>query len=301
MNLVTHTLRYEGDDADLRVAWCRRGFDIGVSTLLLVLTLPVLLVVATGTAISLRAWPLFSHERVGLGGDRFRFLKIRTLPPAAPAYVDKHQLDFSRVPAFCRLVRRLHLDELPQLWLVLRGEMSLVGPRPEMAWLHEQMDAEFAALRTSVRPGCTGLWQVSDASAGLIGDAPQYDRAYLKHRSLRLDLWLLGRTALKMVGMGRRLSIADIPRWAGGRDQVDEIITLPGVEPSMRRPGPDGVGDVASPSSPQRLHGHIDQIVDLEALAPCTADLDGRHARVARQPRHLVDAIGLDARHDSAG
>ena len=90
-------------------------------------------------------------------------MKMRTLPTSCPSYTDKHQLDHVHIPAFCRLLRRLHLDELPQLVLVLWGHMSLVGPRPEMRHLHEQIDPDFARVRTSTRPGCTGLWQISEA------------------------------------------------------------------------------------------------------------------------------------------
>ena len=157
----------------------KRVFDLAVAIILLVITLPVLVLSALGSAISLRAWPFFTQERVGHSGERFRFLKVRTLPAVVPRYVDKHQLDLARVPAFCRLLRRLHLDELPQLFLVIRGRMSLVGPRPEMAHLHDGLPEDFQRLRTSVRPGCTGLWQISDSCTDLIGMSPEYDRYYL--------------------------------------------------------------------------------------------------------------------------
>lgn len=205
----------------------RRGLDVTLSAVLLVLVLPILVMTAIGSAISLRAWPLFVQDRVGRDGKRFRFVKIRTLPVDMPGYVDKHQLDQRRIPPFCRLLRKLHLDELPQLALVLRGTMSLVGPRPEMACLHERMAPTFASLRTSVRPGCTGLWQVSAACTDLIGVSPEYDSTYLARRTLRLDVWVLFRTALKMVGLGRPVSLDDIPSWVGQRDQVTEVITLP--------------------------------------------------------------------------
>ena len=111
-----------------------------------------MLVVALGCAIALRAQPVFVQDRIGRNGSTFRFVKLRTLSPDVPPYVDKHQLDQARIPRFCRLVRRLHLDELPQLLLVVRGRMSLVGPRPEMAHLHSLLPADLAAERTSVRP-----------------------------------------------------------------------------------------------------------------------------------------------------
>src|SRR5690606_12664691 len=181
----------------------RRALDVLMAAGLLLVALPVLLVVTIGSALSLKASPLFSQDRVGRGGRTFRFYKIRTLPPTAPAYTDKHQLDMTKLPPFCQLVRRLHLDAIPQLFLVLIGKMSLVGPRPEMPYLHDAMPADFAAERTSMRPGVTGLWQVSVACAGLIHAAPEYDRFYLENRTLRLDVWILYRTARKMPGRGR--------------------------------------------------------------------------------------------------
>jgi len=191
----------------------RRALDVAISLLLVVLTLPVLVVVTLISAVALRSWPLFVQDRVGRHGRTFRFAKVRTLPRQVPAYVDKHELARYEVPAVCQALRKLHLDELPQLVLVLLGRMSLVGPRPEMAHLHHDMGA-FGVERTAVRPGCTGLWQVSESCTGLIGAAPQYDRFYLDHRSLRFDLWILYRTALKMTGLAAGVSLDQVPRWA---------------------------------------------------------------------------------------
>lgn len=217
--------------ANRRIDLYRRTFDIVVSVVLLVVTLPVIVVAAVGSAISLRAWPFFTQDRVGRDGRLFRFVKVRTLPVHVPTYIDKHQLDADRIPAFCRALRRLHLDELPQLLLVVRGHMSLVGPRPEMAYLHEQMAPEFAALRTAVRPGCTGLWQVSEACTDLISAAPEYDEAYLARRTLRLDLWVLAQTARKMVGVGKVVTLDTIPGWAA-RTGDDVVVDLADRESS---------------------------------------------------------------------
>lgn len=203
----------------------RRAFDVCVSALLVLIALPIVLLAATGSALTLRAWPFFSQGRIGLAGERFRFLKVRTLHPDVPGYIDKHQLDTSQIPPFCRLLRQLHLDELPQLLLVLQGKMSLVGPRPEMGYLHRRMPTAFAELRTSVRPGCTGLWQVSVASSELISESPRYDCFYLAHRTLRLDLWVLYRTVLNMLGVGRLITLDDVPSWTlrGTRDEAIDL------------------------------------------------------------------------------
>jgi lipopolysaccharide/colanic/teichoic acid biosynthesis glycosyltransferase len=206
----------------------RRAFDLAASLVLVALTLPVLVLVTLTSAAALRAWPLFVQDRIGRGGKPFRFVKVRTLPVEVPVYVDKHALASYEVPAVCQVLRKLHLDELPQLALVLLGRMSLVGPRPEMAHLHEGMGA-FGAERTAVRPGCTGLWQVSESCTGLIGAAPEYDRFYLHHRSLRLDLWILFRTALKMTGIAEGVTIDGIPGWvvpAGADGDPTRVIDL---------------------------------------------------------------------------
>ena len=209
--------------------WGKRSFDLVVAVSLLLLALPMIVLAALGSAVSLRAWPFFTQERIGRNGERFRFVKVRTLPVTFNRYIDKHQLDLAKVPAFCQLLRRLHLDELPQLFLVIAGHMSLVGPRPEMPHLHEGMPDDFRSLRTSIRPGCTGLWQVSDSCTDLIGISPEYDRFYVAHQSLRLDLWVLARTLLKMTGFSRPFTLQTIPAWVA----PPEVIDLRAGEPAL--------------------------------------------------------------------
>lgn len=232
----------------------RRTLDVAVSATLAVLTLPVLVVVLLVSTVTLRAWPLFAQERIGRDGRSLRFLKVRTLPTTVPRYTDKLALEGHRIPRPCLLLRRLHLDELPQLYLVLAGRMSLVGPRPEMRFLHEQLPTSFAAERTAVRPGCTGLWQVSESCSGMISDAPEYDRFYLRHRSFRLDLWILYRTALKMTGIASAISLDDVPSWASeaepdavrATEPRDDTVTTIDLRSTA---GTDGVLDAIAPSA----------------------------------------------------
>jgi lipopolysaccharide/colanic/teichoic acid biosynthesis glycosyltransferase len=226
---VASDIRRGGTDTDRRVDVYRRAFDILLSTVLLLAALPVIAVLSLGSALELRARPFFAQDRIGRGGELFRFVKVRTLRPELVArYTDKHQIDTDLIPPFCRLIRRLHLDELPQLLLVLQGRMSLVGPRPEMAYLHDRMPASFAELRTSVRPGCTGMWQISESCTELIAAAPEYDRFYLANRTLRLDLWILFRTALNMLGVGSCITLEDVPAWTLRRNAgADNVIVLP--------------------------------------------------------------------------
>ena len=214
----------------------KRAFDVVVGSVLVIATLPVLVVGAIGTAIALRAWPFFTQVRVGADGQPFHFIKLRTLPVHAPKYTSKYELAHLHVPRFSDALRRLHLDELPQLFLVVIGKMSLVGPRPEMPYLHAQLSPEFARLRTSVRPGCTGLWQVSQHCDQMIHEHPEFDERYLAAHSLRLDLWIILRTLrLMLPATDKRLvSLAELPEWATTdasvvsitRDQLDQADDL---------------------------------------------------------------------------
>jgi lipopolysaccharide/colanic/teichoic acid biosynthesis glycosyltransferase len=212
----------------------KRALDLVLASILLLVTLPIMVVAAVGSALVLRTSPFFVQRRTGLDGRPFRFLKIRTLPKSTPAYLLKDELCTDQLPAFCRGLRRLHFDELPQLLLVLAGKMSLVGPRPEMVEFHDRLDPDFAAARTSVLPGCTGLWQIGAGCTGLIGDAPEYDRFYLRHQGIRLDLWILGQTTRMMLGNGRLVHLNDIPSWAAP-DSAPVGVPAPVLAPAHPR------------------------------------------------------------------
>src|SRR3954468_15525527 len=106
----------------------RRLVDVVLGTVLALVTLPFVLRTAIAAAIALRSWPFFVQERVGLDGRTFRFVKLRTLPRGAPRYLDKYSVQAMEIPGICRWLRNMHLDELPQLWLVITGRMALVGP-----------------------------------------------------------------------------------------------------------------------------------------------------------------------------
>jgi lipopolysaccharide/colanic/teichoic acid biosynthesis glycosyltransferase len=207
----------------------RRAFDVVAALLLLLITLPAILLFAIGVAISLRTWPFFGQTRVGRDGAPFRFLKLRTLPPTAPRYASKYDIAAIEAPRFCRMLRSLHLDELPQLFLVLTGKMSLVGPRPEMPAMFESYPESFATARVSVRPGCTGLWQVSADGNKMISEHPEYDEFYVRNRSMRLDLWILLRTVKLMAPMGRGSfgSLDELPAWAFSSARPERTVNAP--------------------------------------------------------------------------
>lgn len=214
----------------------KRFFDVVVGTIVGVLSLPIIAVLATGSAIALRTWPFFIHRRIGRGNKTFTILKIRTLPPDTPRYARKNELDRESMHWFGAVLRRTHLDELPQLLQVPLGQMSLVGPRPELPGHDDLFDATRVAMRAMARPGCTGLWQVSPASAELQAESPEYDFFYSQNHTVRLDVWIIYRTVLLVMLRRRPVTLADIPSWTLPRhtrvttqsqwaQQHDEVVT----------------------------------------------------------------------------
>jgi exopolysaccharide biosynthesis polyprenyl glycosylphosphotransferase len=169
----------------------KRLLDLFVAIILL----PVLAAAAPIFALVIKVTSpgpvLFRHERVGRGGRRFTIFKFRTMYREADAYgVSPGAPDDPRVTPFGRFLRRSSLDELPQFINVLLGQMSLVGPRPEMPFIVE----EYTALlreRLSVKPGITGLWQISPGRAFPIHENIDYDLYYVRHRSLFMDAAIL--------------------------------------------------------------------------------------------------------------
>lgn len=193
----------------------KRAFDFIAGVVLSIATVPIVLFLAVGSAVSFRAWPLFVQKRLGRGGRPFWFVKVRSLPRDTPTDADKLRISSTPNTRWGLFLRSSHLDELPQCWLVVTGRMSLVGPRPEMPALAATYDAAFVEERLAVRPGITGPWQVSTAASGLIGETPEFDRLYLAHAGPRFDGWALLRTVGGLVGL-RPLPLDRFPAWACG-------------------------------------------------------------------------------------
>jgi lipopolysaccharide/colanic/teichoic acid biosynthesis glycosyltransferase len=174
----------------------KRVFDLLVGSLLLLIFLPVLAVVAVCVQLRLGSPVLFKQQRPGLQGQPFMLLKFRTMMDAR----DKSGAmlpDSVRLTAFGRWLRRTSLDELPELINVVRGEMSLVGPRPLlMEYLPLYSDEQ--ARRHEVRPGITGWAQVNGRNLISWEDKFALDVWYVDHRSLLLDLKILWRTLAKV-------------------------------------------------------------------------------------------------------
>ncbi len=194
-------------------ALAKRVFDAVLALAGLLLLSPLLVVVAALIKLTSRGPVLFSHEREGRGGRVFRCWKFRTMVHGAHALqralyrenlVDGPQFKLPRDPRVTRLghwLRLTNIDELPQLYNVLRGEMSLIGPRPS-PFRENQICVPWREARLAVRPGITGLWQVcrADRSAGDFHQWIHMDLLYVRHWSLSLDFRIFLATLLTLGG-----------------------------------------------------------------------------------------------------
>jgi exopolysaccharide biosynthesis polyprenyl glycosylphosphotransferase len=198
---------YEVVFNDLVLDPVQRILDVTVSLCALVLLAPVMAFVAVAIRVDSKGGALFVQDRVGLDGTIYRMHKFRTMAVRengtdSPAFANQEE---SRITKVGRVLRKTRLDELPQLWDVLRGKMSLVGPRPEQPGFVEQFreSIPFYDYRHEARPGITGWAQINyDYAYDLEGTKRklEYDLYYVKHRSLMLDLQILLKTLEIMVG-----------------------------------------------------------------------------------------------------
>lgn len=169
----------------------KRLLDLCLTIPALIISLPIQAVVAILVASKLGRPILFRQERPGLNAKSFTMIKFRSMLPVDPArgQVD----DASRLTPFGAWLRSTSLDELPALWSVVRGDTSLVGPRPLLTCYLERYTPE-QAQRHDVRPGLTGLAQISGRNALSWGEKLRLDVEYVKTRSVWLDLRIIGRT-----------------------------------------------------------------------------------------------------------
>jgi sugar transferase EpsL len=199
----------------------KRCLDLAVSLILLMLASPTLLVTAICIRLSMGSPIFFRQIRPGLNGRPFGILKFRTMRDTRGP--DGELLpDEVRLTAVGRVVRRFSLDELPQLWNVVRGEMSLVGPRPLLMEYLERYTPE-QARRHEVTPGITGWAQVNGRNAITWREKFQYDVWYVDHASFLLDLRILGMTLVRVIrGSGiSNEGFATMPRFMG--DKADGV------------------------------------------------------------------------------
>jgi len=199
------------DQSNLRTA-IKRLFDLCSSAILLIITLPIMLIAALCIYLEDRAPILYGQERIGLDGHPFTVYKFRSMRQDAeisgkPQWATENDTRITRVG---RIIRKLRIDELPQVFNVLKGEMSLVGPRPERDFFVKQLCAAipYYNLRHSIKPGITGWAQVRYQYGSSVEDSLQklqYDLYYVKNNSLFLDIIILMDTVLVVLtGKGSR-------------------------------------------------------------------------------------------------
>lgn len=183
-------------------------FDILFVILAAPIALPLVAVLALILAVT-GGSPFYLQDRVGRGGRTFRMIKLRSMvrnaddlleahlaanPDARREWDEKQKLtNDPRITLFGRFLRKSSFDELPQLWNVFRGDMSIVGPRPMMT---SQRSLYPGRAYYALRPGITGLWQVSDRNESSFAARASFDQTYLKTLSFRGDLSILARTAV---------------------------------------------------------------------------------------------------------
>ena len=178
-----------------------RALDVAGASVALTLASPVLAVAALAIKLEDRGPVLYRQRRVGKDGSEFELVKLRTMVPGA----EKHGAGFAvnrgdpRITRMGRLLRRLSLDELPQLWNVVRGEMSLIGPRPTLQYQVDQYTPR-QRRRLEVKPGITGWAQIHGRASLPWEERIELDVWYVENRSPRIDLKILLRTPLALFG-----------------------------------------------------------------------------------------------------
>jgi len=178
-----------------------RALDVLIAGTGLALTSPLLAAAAVAIKLEDGGPVLYRQTRVGQDGRDFELLKLRTMVVGAESIGAGYAVDAgdARITRAGRVLRRLSLDELPQLWNVIRGEMSMIGPRPTLRYQVERYD-ERQRLRLAVKPGITGWAQVHGRAALPWAERIELDVWYVEHRSPFLDLKILAKTPLALFG-----------------------------------------------------------------------------------------------------
>ncbi len=175
---------------------------MALSAAALIVLLPIMLIIVVAIRAESSGPALFRQIRVGRGGARFEILKFRSMRVGSDRYGHRTDANDTRITRVGKVIRRTSLDELPQLWNVLRGDMSIVGPRPDVpAQEAEYTSAQWEA-RHGVRPGITGLAQVNGRSAMSPEERIALDLSYVRRHGLLVDLKIIIRTAMTLFSRG---------------------------------------------------------------------------------------------------
>lgn len=192
----------------------KRIFDIFFSILVLVLTAPLMAFIALTVRFSSKGQIVYAHERIGRGGKPFRCFKFRTMYPDADVRLKEilencpnlkqewdqtHKLkDDPRVTVIGKFLRKTSLDEFPQFWNVFKGDLSVVGPRPMVSYEMKKHLGPKAAKILSIRPGLTGLWQVSGRSDTSYASRIKMDEQYVDSHTMIMDMKIIVKTIPSM-------------------------------------------------------------------------------------------------------
>jgi lipopolysaccharide/colanic/teichoic acid biosynthesis glycosyltransferase len=190
-----------------------RAADVVLASTGLVLAGPLLAAAALAAKVADRGPVLYRQTRVGKGGRDFELVKLRTMVVGAESQGAGYAVDHgdARITRVGRLLRRTSIDELPQLWNVLRGDMSVIGPRPTLRYQVDRYD-ERQRRRLDVKPGLTGWAQVNGRAALPWADRIELDVWYVENRTWKVDLAILLRTPLVLFGGTYR---GDTGGWRG--------------------------------------------------------------------------------------
>tara|TARA_R110002126_G_scaffold3263_1_gene18556 strand:+ start:254701 stop:255288 length:588 start_codon:yes stop_codon:yes gene_type:complete len=173
----------------------KRTFDIVAAAALVTITLPLLIGASCATALSLRGTPIYKQKRIGLNGQDFTIYKIKSMRDAYD--IDGRALpDSERITAIGKILRASKIDELPQFFNVLAGDMRIVGPRPAPTYMNVLAKDN---ARHSVRPGLTGLAQLACQGTLTDDEILAFDHQYVAQHSLRNDLWIMAQTPITIV------------------------------------------------------------------------------------------------------
>lgn len=181
----------------------KRLLDFALATAFITLLSPLIIFIGIAIKIDSRGPIIFKQKRVGLRGKEFSFYKFRSMHTEAPRYArTPSDPNDPRITKVGRWLRRTSLDELPQLFNVFRGDMSLVGPRPEMPFIVDTY-SPLEKKRLEAKPGITGVWQISAVRGEPIHVNIEYDLFYLENRSMLLDIAIIIKTGISVIrGIG---------------------------------------------------------------------------------------------------
>jgi lipopolysaccharide/colanic/teichoic acid biosynthesis glycosyltransferase len=187
----------------------KRTIDVVFAVWISILVLPIIGCAAVAIKMIDPGPVFFVQERCGLKGRVMKLVKLRTMRRDADSFIANYLLENPEtpdprvyrsandpriLPKIGSLLRRYSIDELPQIWNVLKGDLSFVGPRPLPDYHNKLLDADFVRIRSSMRPGITGLWQIESRGNASPESIEHYDYSYLRNWSLVLDFQILCRT-----------------------------------------------------------------------------------------------------------